>query len=1126
MPAQNGRILEPTQLISEWEGHRGVKSLVQVLAERQAVVSLKGLKGSSVAMVLGAAFRLQRRPMVLVESDMESAAYLYNDLQTILGTADIEFMPSSYQRSMDHERTDSSNILLRTDVLGKVASAQSPMIVVTYPEAVMERVVSPEKLASNTFVISKGDTLSHDFLVELLHDYGFERVDFVYEPGQYSVRGSIIDVFSFADEMPFRLDFFGDDVDSIRTFDIESQLTNDTPDRVTIIPNIHDREMGDVRIPITDFFSDSTVYFFNNLAVAIERINTICTNAAERADAETISQMALNGDQFYKLVATRTYGEWGGKMLDKRGVPIKFDTTVQPVFHKNFDLLAQTLDDYTDRGYRIHILSDNQAQNDRLTSIFKDRGIRTKFVPVLKTLNEGFVDNELKICYFTDHQIFERFHRYNVKTGFNKRESITLAELNNLHIGDYVVHIDHGIGRFGGLQKVEINGKYQESIKLIYRDNDVLFVSIHSLHRISKYKGKDAEVPTVHKLGSGAWQRLKATTKSKVKDIAKDLIKLYAQRKAQKGFAFSPDTFMNQQLEASFMYEDTPDQMKATQAVKADMESTMPMDRLVCGDVGFGKTEIAIRAAFKAVADNKQVAVLVPTTILAMQHYKTFKSRLADMPCTVDYLSRLRTAKEQKDVLARLESGELNIVIGTHKLIGKSVKFKDLGLLIVDEEQKFGVGVKEKLKQLKVNVDTLTLTATPIPRTLQFSLMGARDLSVISTPPPNRQPVLTEVHTFDEGIIKEAVSFELNRGGQVFFINNRIEQLPKIAGMLTRLVPQARVITAHGQMDGNTLEQIMLDFMEGKYDVLVSTTIIESGLDIPNANTIIINDGERYGLSDMHQLRGRVGRSNRKAFCYIFSPPPETLTDEARRRLKAIEDFSELGSGLNLSLQDLDIRGAGNLLGAEQSGFIGDLGFETYQKILDEALVELKESELESEVKSGQADGSPADTSVFDEIQFVADCHVDTDMELLIPDSYVENVSERINLYRRIDSLQDEAAIAAFVSELTDRFGPVPQSILELLQVVRLRWIAVGLGMERIMLKNGKMTISFVSDQNSVFYQSPQFTTIIGNVQRYRSTCQMQEKNGKLVLSFDGVRTVEKALGLLQKLEEKQTIAG
>ena len=1115
--------LEPTQLISEWEGHRGVKSLVQALAERQAVVSLKGLKGSSVAMVLGATFRLQQRPMVLVEADMESAAYLYNDLQTILGTADVEFMPSSYQRSMDHERTDSSNILLRTDVLGKVASAQSPMIVVTYPEAVMERVVSPEKLASNTFVISKGDTLSHDFLVELLHDYGFERVDFVYEPGQYSVRGSIIDVFSFADEMPFRLDFFGDDVDSIRTFDIESQLTKDTPDRVTIIPNIHDREMGDVRIPITDFFSDSTVYFFNNLAVAIERINTICTNAAERADAGTIAQMALNGDQFYKLVATRTYGEWGGKMLDKRGVPIKFDTTVQPVFHKNFDLLAQTLDDYTDRGYRIHILSDNQAQNDRLSSIFKDRGIRTKFVPVLKTLNEGFVDNELKICYFTDHQIFERFHRYNVKTGFNKRESITLAELNNLHIGDYVVHIDHGIGRFGGLQKVEINGKYQESIKLIYRDNDVLFVSIHSLHRISKYKGKDAEVPTVHKLGSGAWQRLKATTKSKVKDIAKDLIKLYAQRKAQKGFAFSPDTFMNQQLEASFMYEDTPDQMKATQAVKADMESTMPMDRLVCGDVGFGKTEVAIRAAFKAVADNKQVAVLVPTTILAMQHYKTFKARLADMPCTVDYLSRLRTAKEQKDILARLESGELNIVIGTHKLIGKSVKFKDLGLLIVDEEQKFGVGVKEKLKQLKVNVDTLTLTATPIPRTLQFSLMGARDLSVISTPPPNRQPILTEVHTFDEGIIKEAVSFELNRGGQVFFINNRIEQLPKIAGMLTRLVPQARVITAHGQMDGNTLEQIMLDFMEGKYDVLVSTTIIESGLDIPNANTIIINDGERYGLSDMHQLRGRVGRSNRKAFCYIFSPPPETLTDEARRRLKAIEDFSELGSGLNLSLQDLDIRGAGNLLGAEQSGFIGDLGFETYQKILDEALVELKESELESEVKSGQADGSPADTSVFDEIQFVADCHVDTDMELLIPDSYVENVSERINLYRRIDSLQDEAAIAAFVSELTDRFGSVPQSILELLQVVRLRWIAVGLGMERIMLKNGKMTISFVSDQNSVFYQSPQFTTIIGNVQRYRSTCQMQEKNGKLVLSFDGVRTVEKALGLLQKLGEKNS---
>lgn len=1114
--------MEPTQLVSAWEDHRGVKSLVQALAGKQAVVSLKGLKGSLVAMVAGAAFNAAKRTMVLVEADMESAAYLYNDLQTILGRADVEFMPSSYQRSMDHERTDSSNILLRTDVLGKVASAQAPMIVVTYPEAVMEKVVSPEKLASNTFVISKGDTLSHDFLVELLHDYGFERVDFVYEPGQYSVRGSIIDVFSFADEMPFRLDFFGDEVDSIRTFDIESQLTKDTPDRVTIIPNIHDREMGDVRIPITDFFRDDAVYLFNNLAVIIERINTVFKNSDEKFTDINIGQIALSGDQLFKLVVTRTYGEWGGKMLDKRGVPISFDTTVQPVFHKNFDLLAQTLDDYTDRGYKIYILSDNQAQNDRLTSIFKERKIKTRFVPILKTLNEGFVDNELKICCFTDHQIFERFHKYNVKTGFNKRESITLAELNNLHIGDYVVHIDHGIGRFGGLQKVEINGKYQESIKLIYRDNDVLFVSIHSLHRISKYKGKDAEVPTIHKLGSGAWQRLKATTKSKVKDIAKDLIKLYAQRKAQKGFAFSPDTFMNQQLEASFMYEDTPDQMKATQAVKADMESTMPMDRLVCGDVGFGKTEVAIRAAFKAVADNKQVAVLVPTTILAMQHYKTFSARLADMPCTVDYLSRLRTAKEQKDILARLASGELNIVIGTHKLIGKSVKFKDLGLLIIDEEQKFGVSVKERLKQMKVNVDTLTLTATPIPRTLQFSLMGARDLSVISTPPPNRQPILTEVHTFDEGIIKEAVSFELNRGGQVFFINNRIEQLPKIAAMLTRLVPQARVITAHGQMDGNTLEQIMLDFMEGKYDVLVSTTIIESGLDIPNANTIIINDGQHYGLSDMHQLRGRVGRSNRKAYCYIFSPPPETLTDEARRRLKAIEDFSELGSGLNLSLQDLDIRGAGNLLGAEQSGFIGDLGFETYQKILDEALIELKENDLQEEMQSvGQAEGGKPDAAVFDNVQFVADCHVDTDLELLIPDSYVENISERINLYRRIDSLQDEAAISAFVSELTDRFGPVPQSILELLQVVRLRWIAIGFGMEKILLKNSKMTIYFVADKQSVFYQSPQFFTILHNVQRYRNTCQMQEKNDKLSLVFDSVRTVEKALGLLQKLGEK-----
>lgn len=1103
---------------------KGVKSLVELLrSDGNNVLSLKGLKGSSVAMVLGSAFRQQQRTMVVVESDMESSAYLYNDLQTLIGKADVEFMPSSYQRSMDHERTDSSNILLRTDVLGKVASSKSPMVVVTYPEAVMEKVISPDKLASNTFVISRGDTLSHDFLVELLVDYGFERVDFVYEPGQYSVRGSIIDVFSFADEMPFRLDFFGDEVDSIRSFDIESQLTKDTPEKVTIIPNIHDREVDNVRIPITDFFKDDAVFIFNDLAVIIERISQIYENAKERATEENIEQIALTGEQFYKLVANKMYGEWGGKMLDKRGKQIKFNTTSQPIFHKNFDLLTQTLDDYTDKGYKIFILSDNQAQNERLTSIFKERGVKTTFTPILKTIHEGFVDNELKICCFTDHQIFERFHRYNVKTGFNKRESITLAELNNLHIGDYVVHIDHGIGRFGGLQKVEINGKYQESIKLIYKDNDVLFVSIHSLHRISKYKGKDAEVPTIHKLGSGAWQKLKANTKNKVKDIAKDLIKLYAKRKAQQGFAFSPDSFLNQQLEASFMYEDTPDQMKATQAVKADMESTMPMDRLICGDVGFGKTEIAIRASFKAVTDNKQVAVLVPTTILAMQHYKTFSQRLADMPCTVDYLSRLRTPKEQKDILKRLESGELNIVIGTHKLIGKDVKFKDLGLLIVDEEQKFGVGVKDKLKQMKVNVDTLTLTATPIPRTLQFSLMGARDLSVISTPPPNRQPILTEVHTFDEGIVKEAILYELNRGGQVFFINNRIEQLSDIAGMITRLIPKARVITAHGQMDGSTLEKIMLDFIEGRFDVLVSTTIIEAGLDIPNANTIIINDGQHYGLSDMHQLRGRVGRSNKKAFCYIFAPAPETLTDEARRRLKAIEDFSELGSGLNLSLQDLDIRGAGNLLGAEQSGFIGDLGFETYQKILDEALIELKESELENEMQDIKDEQKEVNADMFENVRFVADCHVDTDLELLIPDDYIENVPERINLYRRIDSLQDETAISAFVGELTDRFGPVPQPVTELLQVVRLRWVAVNLGMEKVSLKNGRMTIYFVADQKSAFYQSPTFYTILNNVQRrYRTTCQMQEKNGKLSLSFDNVKSVEKALQVLDKLGQTE----
>ena len=1114
--------MEITQFITTYLQSATIKTLTRFLNETKPHhISLKGLKGSSPALVLGAAFGELTDILVIVENDKESAAYLYNDLQMVLGSNRVEFLPSSYQRSVQYERTESSNILLRTDVLSKIIALQNPIVVVTYPESLMEKVIAPDKLTSNTFVIQKGSSLSHEFLIELLHEYGFERTDFVYEPGQYAVRGSLVDVFSFADEIPFRIDFFGDEISSIRSFDIETQLTKATPDHVSVIPNIQDKLTTEARIPLTEFLPAKTIYCFNDADYILTRMDEIFENAAEKEDSpKNIEQLVLTGKQFWELIDGKKLMEYGGKKLEKDSVRIAFETSIQPVFRKNFDLLVETLNEFTGMGYQNYILSDNHTQMDRLTAIFKDRAVKAKFTPVLQALNEGFIDHQLKICCFTDHQIFERFHKYNIKAGFNKRESITLAELTNLHPGDYVVHIDHGVGRFGGLQKVEVNGKHQEAIKLVYRDNDVLFISIHALHRISKFKGKDGGEPTIHKLGSGAWQKLKTTTKGKLKDIAKDLIKLYAQRKAQEGFAFSPDSFLNQQLEASFLYEDTPDQEKATKAVKADMENTIPMDRLVCGDVGFGKTEIAIRAAFKAVADNKQVAVLVPTTILALQHFKTFSSRLADFPCTVDYLSRLRTAKEQKDVLKRLADGSLNIVIGTHKLVGKEIKFHDLGLLVVDEEQKFGVGVKEKLKQLKVNVDTLTLTATPIPRTLQFSLLGARDLSVMNTPPPNRQPIFTEVHTFDENIIKEAITYELNRNGQVFFIHNRVNTLADIAGMITRLIPYARVITAHGQMDGNNLEKIMLDFIDGKYDVLVATTIIESGLDIPNANTIIINEAQHYGLSDMHQLRGRVGRSNKKAFCYLFAPQLSGLTTEARRRLKAIEDFSELGSGFNISLQDLDIRGAGNLLGAEQSGFIADLGFETYQKILDEALMELKESELQEDMKDPAEGKKEIQPEVFDQMHFVTDCHVDTDLELLLPEDYIENIPERINLYRKIDTLQDEESINQFSTGLIDRFGPLPQPVVELLQVVRLRWLAVRLGMEKIFLKNGKMTIHFVSDQNSLFYQSPTFQNILHNMQRYKSTCHMQEKNGKLTLTFDQVVSVEKAHGLLEKLKE------
>lgn len=1086
---------------------------------------INGLKGSAQAFVLAAIYDQLDKPLLFTANDKEDAAYFYNDLQNILGEHQVDFLPSSFQRSAQYAKTDSANILIRTEVLTNIISRNSKPLIITYPESLMEKVITPERITSNTFTIKKGDRLSMDFVTELLTEYEFERTDFVYEPGQFAVRGSLIDVFSFAGDEPFRIDFFSDVVDTLRIFDIENQLTKSYPNQISIIPNIQEKLTNETRITLFDYLQKNTLYAFSNIKFCLDKITQIYNHSDNEfgTDDASINQkkddVVIGALDFKEKITQLLSVEFAKNSYFSDAQTLSFNTSLQPAIRKNYDLLAQQLNDAAEKGYTNYILSDNPEQAERLLAIFRDRDTKATFKSILQTLNQGFIDHDLMICCFTDHQIFERYHKFKIKTGFTKRESLTLAELTNLHPGDYVVHIDHGIGKFGGLQRTETNGKVQETIKLIYRDNDVLFVSIHSLHRISKYKGKDAETPKVHKLGSAVWQNLKTKTKKKVKDIAKDLIKLYAERKSQKGFAYAPDSFMNKQLEASFIYEDTPDQLKATQAVKADMESSMPMDRLICGDVGFGKTEIAIRAAFKAVADNKQVAVLVPTTILALQHYKTFSNRLQEFPCTIDYLSRLRKTKEQTEVIKKLKTGQLDIVIGTHKLVSKNIEFKDLGLLIIDEEQKFGVSVKEKLKQLRTNVDTLTLTATPIPRTLQFSLMGARDLSIINTPPPNRQPIITEVHTFNEQIIKEAITYEISRNGQVFFIHNRVQNISDIATLITKLVPKARVAFAHGQLEGKQLETIMLDFIEGKFDVLVATTIIESGLDIPNANTIIINQAQNYGLSDLHQLRGRVGRANKKAFCYLLAPPATLLTNEAHRRLQAIEDFSELGSGFNIALQDLDIRGAGDLLGAEQSGFIGDLGFEAYQKILDEALLELKQNELK-DLFDDQQTKSHKDLSpeALSKMQFVSDCYIDTDLEVLFPENYIASIPERINLYRQLDAIDSNEELQTFKTNLLDRFGEIPQPTLELLDVVELRWVAIKLGIERISLKNGTLILYFISDQTSLFYQSKTFQTILQNIQRYKDSCSMQEKNNKLTLTFKNIKSITQAFNQLQKL--------
>jgi len=1080
---------------------------------------LEGLAGSARSALIQACLGELKGSHLLIFNDKEEAAFFYTDLVTLEGTPDRTlFFPSSYKRSVQYQQTDEANIITRTQTLRRLSERRVASYIITYAEALVESVVTKKQLGKTSLEVRKGEKIDMAFLEEVLQTYDFQLVDFVYEPGQYSIRGGIVDVFSYASSFPCRIDFFGDEVDSIRIFDTDTQRSLETVKKVTLIPNLQwEHEMGEERISFLDYIPSSTTLWLDNPGLITEQVQALY----DKTDFHAREEASISKERF--LIPGTKIGEqlkqfkqvvFGVHLNQGDALTWSFSTSPQPAFNKNFDLLVSSMKKQSAAGFTNFILSDNVKQLDRLRAIFSEIDPELQYEAISQTLHEGFTDPELRISFFTDHQIFERYHKFRFHGRFSRKESVSVKELLGLNPGDYVVHVDHGIGIFGGLEKIDVNGKMQEAIKLVYKDQDVLYVNIHSLHRITKYKGKDDGPPKIYKLGTGAWQRLKNNTKKKVQDIARELILLYARRKEQEGFSFSADTYLQQELESSFIYEDTPDQLKATEEVKAGMEAKFPMDRLVCGDVGFGKTEVAIRAAFKAVTDSKQVAVLVPTTVLAFQHYNTFRDRLKDLPCTVDYLSRFRSSADQRKILTRLKEGKIDIIIGTHKLVGKEIEFRDLGLLIIDEEQKFGVGVKEKLKQMKLNVDTLTLTATPIPRTLQFSLMGSRDLSIIHTPPPNRHPIITELHSFNEEIIKEAIEYEVSRGGQVFFIHNRVQNILAIKEIVDRVVPGIRSVVAHGQMEGRKLESVMLDFMQGEYDVLIATTIVESGLDIPNANTIIINNGQNFGLSDLHQLRGRVGRSNKKAFCYIFAPPVTLLSQEARRRLKAVEEFSALGSGFNIALQDLDIRGAGNLLGAEQSGFIADIGFDTYNRILNEAISELKETEFK-----GLYD-KPADERAREpeKILFLADCHIDTDLELLFPDSYVANISERVELYRKLDAIPDEKGLDEFRDMLLDRFGILPGPSEELLKVVQLRWLAQRTGVEKIVLKNSVLITYFVSNPESPFYSSEKFKEVIRNIQANPGIFRMREDQEKLSLRSDHVHSVGEAYQILQRL--------
>lgn len=1064
--------------------------------------------GSVTPVILSAMLHTRPGFRVVVLDDREEAAYFYNDVLAFADEKNVCFLPSSYRRTIHPDEKDNDSVLVRTEVLDSVVNGEAQMIV-TYPEALAERVVAKDVLRKMSMTVRKGDKLSISFVENLLAEYGFERNDFVYEPGQFSIRGSIVDVYSYAEEQPVRIDFFGDEVESLRFFDVETQLSDQMTESVSVVPDLSNLTEGYTYTDLFAYFTEKPVWWIKNGLFLHDRIKALRGEAPEG--------ILTDETQLFEYIDGCGVVEWGPDMYF-RGETVDVKCDAQPVVNKKFELLADTLQMKQEAGYEIFICSTNEMQLRRLQDIFSDKGYAIRFTHLEGVVHEGFSDEQLRICVYTEHQIFDRYHKYRLQTTRIRkgRESITLSELQNLHPGDYVVHVDHGIGRFGGLVKLNNNGKEQEAIRLVYKNNSELYVGLHSLHKISKYKGKDGVPPVVNRLGGEAWNKLKQKTKSRVKDIARELIALYAKRKEEPAFAFSRDSYLQEEMEASFMYEETPDQMKAIEAVKSDMEHPLVMDRLVCGDVGFGKTEVAIRAAFKAVADNKQVAVLVPTTILAYQHYNTFVKRLEGMPCRVEYISRMKKSGEIKKILNDLKEGKVDIVIGTHRLTSKDVVFKDLGLLIVDEEQKFGVGVKEKLKRLKVNVDTITMTATPIPRTLQFSLMGARDMSIIRTPPPNRYPIVTELHRFDEKLIKEAILYEMSRGGQVFFIHNRVETIRDVQDMLHRIVPQVKTCIAHGQMGGEELEKVMHDFIRGDYDVLIATTIIESGLDIPNANTMIVNQAQNYGLSDLHQLRGRVGRSNKKAFCYLLSPSLELVNPDARRRLKAIEDFSGLGSGFNIAMQDLDIRGAGNILGAEQSGFISEIGYETYQRILNEALLELRDEEFPALQVAGADERK----------EFVAECVIESDFEVLIPETYVENISERVRLYRELDNISTEEELEKFGKKLQDRFGVIPPQVKGLMEIVRIRRWSMALGVERLLMKNGKMILYFVNSQTSPFYSSAVFTRLLKFVQLQMLPCRMSEKNDKLSLVFTDINDIEKAARFVKKMWQEVAASG